>query len=1184
MLSRSAGLFTIVLLSSLELYSQRAKLILPFGHTGIVNGAVLSPDKKTIASVSNDQTLKIWDVESGLLLSDIKAHNQAVRSVAFSKDGTRIMTSSIDSTIKIWDTENLNLIARFRLSAGVFKSIYSPDGKKIIVAPGDGYISILDAGSGNLIKKLSGHKAWAETVSLNNDGTKLVSGSEDETAIIWDLMNGKLLMRLEGHTQPIKKVTFSNDGMRVATASIDSTIRVWDVNTGIQQLVLKGHAGKVNTVLFSADDKTIISGSNDKTIKIWDARTGKELGEIKTTAQVSDLEINGEQITAALANRHIIIWNFKSKALIKDISGASSFSFFASLSPDGKRMASATETQLKLWDAVNGQFIKNVSRISSTINSVAFSQDGKKILTASDDLLAAVWDIETGHKLATFKGHTGSVRNASFSPDNKKVLTSSLDKSVRIWNAETGTQLSEIRGFKTFVWYASFSPDGKKITTTSSDKTTVIWDAETGRMLTTLTGQKSDGICTVFSPDGKRVATSTINGELIVWNVETGGIIASFKHHTWVFSFKFSQDGNRLLSASGDQTIKLWDINDERVLLNLTGHKDGVWSVDFSKDEKFIFSSSADNTFKKWDAKTGQCLYTFFPVKESDYLIFDVANHYDGSEMARKLIYFTCGKDVVELDQVKDQLWVPDLGERIMRGEAIQTKTLDELNICGLSPDITQIDGSDDMLRFNITPRRGGLGETAVLINGIEVKRYRKESLMNKNGKYELAVKKDELKSYFIPGQDNPITIRSWITDNTISSRGLIVKEDRRKESATAPNLYAVIIGISDYKGEELDLKYAAKDATDISTAIAGASRKLLNSDGKEHVFIYNLTTSQTRYQLPEKTAIQKTLEEIGKKATANDILFIFFAGHGIMDGKEQKQFYLLTADASRATASDAVKDVGISTAELTEWIKPANIKSQKRILIFDACNSGQAIRDFVQLGKPDQGYIAARNDEKSQQVKAIEKLNNQSGLVILAASASDQSAYEMSRYSQGLLTYALLKVLKQQPEILEGGKYLDVNNWLNAAKKLVSSLAEGTGARQEPQLNSNNNFNIGVVDEEIRNKITLAAENPIFTRSNFQNADSKIDNIKLRNAVDKQLLVSGNQGLTYSADYDGADAFTLTGDYKINGDDAIISVMLVKEGVDIKHRFEIKGKKGDPDAIATLIISAAVDWLKKNR
>ncbi len=122
------------------------------------------------------------------------------------------------------------------------------------------------------------------------------------------------------------------------------------------------------------------------------------------------------------------------------------------------------------------------------------------------------------------------------------------------------------------------------------------------------------------------------------------------------------------------------------------------------------------------------------------------------------------------------------------------------------------------------------------------------------------------------------------------------------------------------------------------------------------------------------------------------------------------------------------------------------------------------------------------------------------------------------------------------------------------------------------------------MVDEEIRNKITLAAENPIFTRSNFQNADSKIDNIKLRNAVDKQLLVSGNQGLTYSADYDGAEAFTLTGDYKINGDDAIISVMLVKEGVDIKHRFEIKGKKGDPDAIATLIISAAVDWLKKNR
>jgi uncharacterized caspase-like protein len=160
------------------------------------------------------------------------------------------------------------------------------------------------------------------------------------------------------------------------------------------------------------------------------------------------------------------------------------------------------------------------------------------------------------------------------------------------------------------------------------------------------------------------------------------------------------------------------------------------------------------------------------------------------------------------------------------------------------------------------------------------------------------------------------------------------------------------MIGVSDYKGDELDLKFASKDASDISAAVSSAAQKLLNSDGKEHVFVYNLTTDKQRYQLPEKKSIQKLLQEIGTRATANDILIIFFAGHGVMEGKNKKEFYLLTADASKASVGEGVTDVGISTAELTDWIKPQNIKAQKRILIFDACNSGQAIKDFVNWGQ----------------------------------------------------------------------------------------------------------------------------------------------------------------------------------------------------------------------------------------
>jgi flagellar biosynthesis/type III secretory pathway chaperone len=314
-------------------------------------------------------------------------------------------------------------------------------------------------------------------------------------------------------------------------------------------------------------------------------------------------------------------------------------------------------------------------------------------------------------------------------------------------------------------------------------------------------------------------------------------------------------------------------------------------------------------------------------------------------------------------------------------------------------------------------------------------------------------------------------------------------------------------------------------------------------------------------------------------------MLVIFFAGHGVMQGAEtKKQFYFLTADASTASATSAIGNVGISMTELTEWIKPANIKAQKRILIFDACNSGQAIRDFVQFGKAGQGFVAARNDEKAQQIKAIEKLNNQSGLFILAASASNQSAYEMGRYSQGLLTYSLLKAIKHQPDILENGKYLDVSNWLNAAKKTVTILAEESGERQEPQLNASNNFNIGVVDEGVRSKIILSASKPVFSSSNFQNTDTKTDNLKLRGAINKQLIkisIGSNAPITYSADYDGADVYALNGDYKIIDGSVVITALLTKGGVEL-YRYEVKGNAADIETITSSITAPAMEWVKK--
>ena len=580
----------------------------------------------------------------------------------------------------------------------------------------------------------------------------------------------------------------------------------------------------------------------------------------------------------------------------------------------------------------------------------------------------------------------------------------------------------------------------------------------------------------------------------------------------------------------------------------------------------------------------------YLQLDNDDWLVYDDDFHFDGSENARKLLYFTCGTEVIALDQLKDQLWVPNLAERIASGDSIGSKSIDQLNICGLTPEITEINDSDSTYRFLINPRRGGLGKIDLLVNGIPVYRYEPFQLKKQPIGFELKILRKELSQYFVSDKANSVTLKAYTSDDAIFAQGFKLEELQALEQPIAlPNLYALMIGVSDYKGDELDLKYAAKDAKDLSAALSVSARKLLNLDGQEHVFIYDLTTTEGKYRLPEKEAIRKLLNEIGSKTNPNDMLVLFFAGHGIMAGEGNKQFYFLTSDASPSTATENPSAVGISMLELMEWVKLQNVNAQKRILILDACNSGQAIKDFVKIGGNEQGYMAARSDERGQQIKAIDKLNEQTGFFILSASSSSQSAYEMGRYSQGLLTYSLLRAIKLQPDILDQGKYLDVSRWFGAAEKTVSEISKSFGLSQDPQRVTSNNFNLGVVDEELLRKIILPKEKLLFGPVNLQNADEAIssDDLELGKFLHYELTDISSKAVESSILFDekfkSEEVWTLSGRYEIQNKKIVVRIN-IKQGKQLpKHRFEVTGSIDKLKELSEEIAKKAIMIVKAN-
>ncbi|MCF3622376.1 WD40 repeat domain-containing protein [Planktothrix agardhii] len=328
-------------------------------HSSLVYSVSFSPDGKTLASGSGDNTIKLWDVTTGKEIHTLQGHSSVVSSVSFSPDGKTLASGSDDNTIKLWDVTTGKEIHTLQgHSSSVWSVSFSPDGKTLASGSDDKTIKLWDITTGKEIHTLQGHSSSVSSVSFSPDGKTLASGSDDNTIKLWDVTTGKEIRTLQGHSSVVSSVSFSPDGKTLASGSEDNTIKLWDVTTGKAIHTLQGHSSSVNSVSFSPDGKTLASGSEDNTIKLWDITTGKE---------------------------------------IRTLQGHSSSVSSVSFSPDGKTLASGScDNTIKLWDITTGKEIRTLQGHSSSVSSVSFSPDGKTLASGSCDKTIKLWDVTTG--------------------------------------------------------------------------------------------------------------------------------------------------------------------------------------------------------------------------------------------------------------------------------------------------------------------------------------------------------------------------------------------------------------------------------------------------------------------------------------------------------------------------------------------------------------------------------------------------------------------------------------------------------------------------------------------------------------------------------------------------------------------------------------------------------------------
>jgi len=536
----------------------------------------------------------------------------SVLSVALSPDGQFLATGDINHEVRLWHVESGEIHRVFHEHDNwVFSLAFSHDSQLLATGSQDCTIKIWKVDQGQCIKTLQ-HGGWVRAVAFSADG-RLASVGGDDLVKIWDISKGECIKALSGHTNRVQAVAFSpNDQMLLVSGDKDCKVRIWDIRQEEPLLhTLSGHKDWIRTIAISPDGQTIASGSYDNTIKIWALQTGECLNTLEGhTDKVRSVAFSpdGQTLASGSYDSTIRLWNVQTAQCQNVLQGHTDWVWSIVFSADGQILVSGSNDQtIRKWEVKTGHCLKTLQGYVNETYSVAFSPDGQQLATGSGDQKVRIWDIQNQKCLKTFKGHKGWVRSVNFSNDGKTLVSASEDKTVKIWDVNTGQCQKTLKGHTNYIHSAVFNPDNTKIVSGGGDNTAKIWRVSDGECLNTL--EHPDKARTVTC-NGHWLATASDDKIVRLWDINNGKLIKELEGHTdRVWPVSFSSDGQKLASAGEDKTIKIWDVVKGQCVSTLpAGGK--VYVVVFSSNCRIVVSGSDDNTVKIWDIYQEKCLKT----------------------------------------------------------------------------------------------------------------------------------------------------------------------------------------------------------------------------------------------------------------------------------------------------------------------------------------------------------------------------------------------------------------------------------------------------------------------------------------------------------------------------------------------------------------------------------------------
>jgi WD40 repeat protein/class 3 adenylate cyclase len=575
----------------------------------------------------DEGVVDIRDATTGDRVLRFQGDEVDINDVAFSPDGSMLATATDSDALKIWDAESGDLLSSTSVEGSfAIGTSWSADGALVSAAwPFAGSVMIVEPTSKALIGTIDGIPDPFET-ALSPDGRTIAvaSGSSSE-ARTFDVASGEPRFELVGHLSPITSIAWSPDGRRIATGAFDSSVRIWDGRTGQLEIELLGHSGLVNSVDWSPDGSRLVTAGSDGTAKVWEVGEagGRELmslsGQDTRSGLVAQFSPDGTGvITGDAAITAAKIWDV-------GVSGDAEWGNVptdllspvdVALLPNGQVVAPIDRGSVAVYDVESGQQVRTIGPgrgSAEPVARIASNDDGSRVATIRHfSSFVSVWDTATGDRLFEVSPG-GELSNVEWGGDHLLVTDQiggdeDLVEGVTIVFDGSGEEVRRLSEGEDFVVVTGvFSPDGSLIATAvRHDRNPLaarvsLWDWRGDGAKRRTIDTPGGGGALAFDPSGATLALGRFDGFVDVFEVESGERLVRFPAHEGpVNEVAFSPDGETIATAGEDGTVRLFGADDGSQQLVLRGHRNLVSGISFDAGGTRLASASLDGVVRVW--------------------------------------------------------------------------------------------------------------------------------------------------------------------------------------------------------------------------------------------------------------------------------------------------------------------------------------------------------------------------------------------------------------------------------------------------------------------------------------------------------------------------------------------------------------------------------------------------------